>query len=69
MNKRSTGKDYGVIFTLSPYTSNIDASVDYSTDGFLAVFRHFTSLRGYSDSRPQLVGTLNELKKAVASWN
>ena len=75
INKRSTGKIYGVIFTcLLIRAIYLDISVDYSTDGFLAVFRRFTSLRGYpikiySDSGPQLVGTSNELKKAVAKLN
>ena len=75
INKRSTGKVYGVVFTcLLIRAIYLDIAIDYSTDSFLMVFRRFVSLKGYpikiySDSGPQLVGTSNELKKIARNWD
>ena len=62
VNKRSTGKAYGIIFVCLPTTAvYLDIANDYSTNAFLIVFRRFISLRGYpstvySDSGSQIIG-------------
>ena len=48
VNKRSTGKVYGIIYFCLPSTAvHLDVAIDYSTDAFLMVLRRFASLRGY----------------------
>ena len=75
VNKRTTGKAYGVIFFCLPSTAvYLDIATDYSTDAFLMVLRKFVSLRGcpsniYSDSGTQLVGASNILKSISQDWN
>jgi hypothetical protein len=71
VNKRSQGRGYGVLFTCL-YTRAVYADVahDYSTDGFLTVFRRFVTIRGYpskiySDNGSQLVRASKELKDAI----
>ena len=69
VNKRTVGKGYGVIFTcLLTRGVFIDIATDYSTDGFLLVFRRFVSLRGYpakifSDPGSQLKQASKELNE------
>ena len=71
VQKRIHGKRCGVIFTcLVVRAVYVDVAVDYSTDGFMQVFRRFISIRGcpgkiYSDEGTQLVGASNELKRIV----
>ena len=75
VNKRSTGKAYGVIFVCLPSTAvHLDIANDYSTNAFLIVFRRFVSLRGfpsiiYSDSGSQIVGASNVLKAIYRMWD
>ena len=75
VNKRSTGKAYGVIFFCLPSTAvHLDIASDYSTNAFLMVFRKFVSIRGYpssiySDSGSQLVGASNVLKEISKNWD
>ena len=72
VQKRVRGKAYGIIFTC--FVSRavyVDIANDYSTNGFLQVFRRFCSLRGwpakiYSDQGTQLVGASNELKSIIS---
>ena len=69
VNKRSSGKGYGVIFTcLLTRAVFVDIACDYSTDGFLLVFRRFVCIRGYpakifSDPGSQLTPVPRELKE------
>ena len=71
VNKRSTGKAFGVIFTCSSSRAvYCDISQDYSTDGFLQTFRRFTSIRGYpsevwSDCGTQLVAADKGLREMI----
>ena len=71
VNKRTTGKGYGVIFScLASRAIHIELANDYSTQGFLIVLRRFASIRGYprfiiSDPGSQLVGASLELKRAI----
>ena len=77
VNKRSLGKGYGVLFTcLLTRAVFVDIACDYSTDGFLLVFRRFVSLRGYpakafSDVGSQLVAASKELFEMFYAfdWN
>ena len=72
VQKRVRGKAYGIIFTC--FVSRavyLDIANDYSTDGFLQVFRRYCSMRGwpakiYSDQGTQLVGASNELKRTIS---
>ncbi|XP_043198573.1 uncharacterized protein LOC122368576 isoform X1 [Amphibalanus amphitrite] len=71
VNKRSRGKAYGVLFTcMLSRAVHLDLASDYSTDGFLMVFRRFVSVRGcpsklLSDSGSQLMAANKELQAAV----
>ena len=77
VNKRSSGKCYGIIFTcLLIRAVHLEIAPNYSTDGFLMAFRRFTSIRGfpnkiYSDGGSQLVGASSELKAVHNNldWN
>ena len=75
VQKRTTGKAYGVIFNcLSTRAVHVDLAPNYSTEKFLMVLRRFVSLRGYpakmiSDNGTQLTAANEELKKVVASWD
>ena len=74
VNKRSTGKAYGVIFFCLPTAVHLDIATDHSTNAFLMVFRKFVSLRGYpsniySDSGSQIVGASNLLKELSRNWD
>ena len=65
---RTRGKGYGVL--LSCRAVYVDIAHDYSTDGFLQVYRRFIPLRGspqkiFSDQGTCLVGASNELKNLV----
>ena len=68
VNKRSSGKCYGVIFTcLLIRAVHLELTSDYSTEGFLMAFRRFTAICGFpnkvfSDGRSQLVGAYAELQ-------
>ena len=71
VQKRTRGKAWGVIFTcLSSRAVYVDLANDYSTNGFLQVYRRFISLRGspqklYSDRGTCLTSASNELKEIV----
>ena len=71
VQKRIRGKGYGVLFTcLSCRAVYVDIAHNYSTDGFLQVYRRFISLRGsprkiFSDQGTCLVGASNELKNII----
>ena len=77
VNKRTSGKCYGIIFTsLLVRAVHLEVAPNYSTDGFLMAFRRFTSIRGfpnriYSDGDSQLVGVSSELKIVHSNrdWN
>lgn len=77
VQKRIRGKAYGIIITCAASRAvYLDVANDYSTDGFLQVFRRFTSLRGwpqkmFSDKGSQLVGASKELISIVKGldWN
>ena len=74
VNKRSTGKAYGVIFLCLPTTPvHLNIATDYSTNAFLMVFRKFESLPGYrviySDSGSHIVGASNVLKEISRKWD
>jgi len=68
VQKRISGKAYGIIFTdLVMRAVHIEASFGYDTDSFLLALCRFTSIRGwpdtlYSDCGSQLVGAERELK-------
>ena len=73
VQKRTSGKAYGVIFTdLTMRAVHIDAVFGYDTTSFLGALSRFTSIRGYparifSDPGSQLIGADNELKKVWAN--
>ncbi len=73
VQKRITGKGYGIIFTdLSSRAVHIEAAFGYDTSSFLLAFSRFVSVRGYpsniySDPGSQLVGADTELKAAWLS--
>ena len=75
VQKRTRGKVYGVIFTcLASRAVHVDIANDYSTDGFLATYDRYTSIRGYphkiySDKGSNLSGASNELKSIVEDLN
>ena len=77
VNKRTSGKCYGIIFTcLLVRAVHLEVAPNYSTDRFLMAFRRFTSIRGfpnriYSDGGSQLVGASSELKIVHSNldWN
>ena len=68
VNKRSSGKGYGIIFTCFVTRAvYLDLATDYSTDGFLVTFRRFVTIRGYprkiySDRGSQLIAASKELR-------
>jgi len=70
VNKRSTGKAYGVIFTdMVMRAVHIEAVFGYDSNSFLLALSRFASVRGwpekiYSDPGSQLVGVERELKEA-----
>lgn len=70
VQKRTTGKGYGVIFTdLSSRAVHIEAAFGYDTSSFLLALSRFIYIRGYpsniySDPGSQLVGADAELKEA-----
>ena len=70
VNKRSTGKAYGVLFTdLVMRAVHIEAVFGYDVNSFLLALSRFASVRGwpakiYSDPGSQLVGVDRELKDA-----
>ena len=69
IQKRVTGKAYGVLFTdLVMRAVHIEFVFGYDTPSFLISFSRFTSIRGfpnviYSDPGSQLIGAENELKE------
>ena len=69
VQKRITGKAYGVIFTdLTMRAVHIEAVFGCDTTSFLIAFNRFVSIRAYpatiySDPGAQLVGASNELKE------
>ena len=75
VQKRTTGKAYGVIFNcLSTQAVHVDLAPYYHTEKFLMVLRRFVLLRGYlakmiSDNGSQLTTANEELKKVVAPWD
>ena len=70
VQKRTSGKAYGVLFTdLTMRAVHIEAVFGYDTSNFLMALSRFASLRGwpekiYSDPGSQLVGAERELKEA-----
>ena len=70
VQKRTSGKAYGVMFTdLAMRAVHIEAVFSYDTNNFLMALSRFASIRGwpekiYSDPGSQLVGTERELKEA-----
>ena len=70
VQKRTSGKAYGVLFTdLAMRAVHIEAVFGYDTSNFLMALSRFASLRGwpekiYSDPGSQLVGAERELKEA-----
>jgi hypothetical protein len=70
VQKRTSGKAYGVIFTdLAMRAVHIEAVFGYDTSSFLLALSRFVSLRGwpdtiYSDQGSQLIGAERELKEA-----
>lgn len=70
VQKRSTGKAYGVLFTdMTMRAVHIEGVFGYDTDSFLLAFSRFVSMRGwpqkmYSDPGSQLVSVDKELKDA-----
>ena len=70
VQKRTSGKAYGVIFTdLVSRAVHIEAVCGYDTPSFLLALSRFVSVRGwpqfiYSDPGSQLIGAEKELKKA-----
>ena len=77
VNRRSMGKGYGVLFTcLSTRAVFADVAHNYSTEGFLTVFRRFTCIRGYpakmySDNGKQFTAASKELRLTIKDldWN
>ena len=70
VQKRTSGKAYGVIFTdLVSRAVHIEAVYGYDTCSFLMALSRFASIRGwpeyiYSDPGSQLIGAERELKEA-----
>ena len=70
VQKRTSGKAYGVIFTdMVMRAVHIEVAFGYDTKSFLLALQRFASVRGwpetlYSDPGSQLVGADNELKAA-----
>ena len=70
VQKRTSGKAYGVIFTdLVSRAVHIEAVYGYDTSPFLLALSRFASIRGwpefiYSDPGSQLIGAERELKEA-----
>ena len=70
VQKRTTGKAYGVIFTdLVMRAGHIEAAFGYDTDSFLLTFSRFVSVRGWpevinSDPGSQLIGAERKLREA-----
>lgn len=75
VQKRTSGKAYGVIFTdLTMRAVHIDVVFGYDTTSFLIAFSRFTSIRGYpekifSDPGAQLIGADNELKNVWSNMD
>lgn len=75
VQKRTTGKAWGVIFTdLCCRALHIEVAFGYDTESFLLAFSRFTAIRGwpstvYSDPGSQLVGANEELKRAWKSMD
>lgn len=75
VQKRISGKAYGVIFTdLTMRAVHIDVAFGYDTTSFLIAFSRFVSIRGYpekvySDPGSQLIGADNELKRVWANMD
>ena len=73
VQKRTTGKAYGVIFTdLASRAVHIEAVYGYDTPSFLLALSRFASIRGwpqfvYSDPGSQLIGAEKELSNAWQS--
>ena len=69
VQKRTTGKAWGVIFTdLCCRAVHLEVVFGYDTESFLLAFSRFTAIRGwpsivYSDPGSQLVGASEELKR------
>ena len=70
VQKRTSGKAYGVMFTdLAMRAVHIEAVFGYDTSNFLMALSRFASIRGwlekiYSDPGSQLAGAERELKEA-----
>ena len=70
VQKRTTGKGYGVIFTdLTMRAVHVEGVFGYDTDSFMLAFSRFVSVRGwpekvYSDPGSQLIGAEKELREA-----
>lgn len=75
VNKRRTGKAFGVIFTCGNSRAVFcDVSPDYSMIGFLQTMRRFTSIRGFpsdvwSDCGSQLVAADKELRDMIKGFD
>ena len=75
VNKRSSGKGYGIIFTcFLTRAVHLDLACEHSTDSFLMTFRRYVSVRGYpnkvySDIGSQLVAASKELKDMFTDFN
>ena len=69
VQKQTSGKVYGVIFTdLLSRAVHIEAVYGYNTSSFLMVLARFASIRGwpqyiYSDPGSKLIGAERELKE------
>ena len=68
VQKRTSGKAYGVIFTdLVSRAVHIEAVYGYDTSSFLMALSRFASIRGWpqyiSDPGSQLIGAERELKE------
>jgi hypothetical protein len=70
VQKRTTGKAYGIIFTdMVMRAVHIEAAFGYDTSSFLLALTRFSNIRGYpsniySDPGSQLVGADRELQEA-----
>ena len=73
VQKRTSGKAWGIIFTdMASRAVHIEAACGYDTKSFLLALSRFASLRGwpqeiYSDPGTQLKGASEELKRAYAA--
>jgi hypothetical protein len=71
VQKRTSGKAYGVIFTdMAIRAVHIEAVFGYDTSSFLMALSRFASVRGwperiYSDPGPQLMGAAKELQITI----